>query len=139
MKADTIIQEKFQEDEEPSDDRSIDDVPAKQSEPDIQKVNNQEDASDVSDGGDNCTEVTQLDIEGRGSSPVNWDTDVSETYPNMEASSGDVPNGKTGKRSPPIDDSSSTCSTDSVPSVVMSGPYKGNTLSNNKVQASPNR
>ncbi|XP_020095243.1 MATH domain-containing protein At5g43560-like isoform X2 [Ananas comosus] len=139
LKADTIIQEKFQEDEEPSDDRSIDDVPAKQSEPDIQKVNNQEDASDVSDGGDNCTEVTQLDIEGRGSSPVNWDTDVSETYPNMEASSGDVPNGKTGKRSPPIDDSSSTCSTDSVPSVVMSGPYKGNTLSNNKVQASPNR
>ncbi|KAA8548767.1 hypothetical protein F0562_000451 [Nyssa sinensis] len=38
-----------------------------------------------------------------------------------------------------MDDSSSTCSTDSVPSVVMNVPYKGNSIPKQKSQKSPNK
>ncbi|XWS53855.1 hypothetical protein CRYUN_Cryun10bG0036100 [Craigia yunnanensis] len=101
------------------------------------------DVSDGSDSVDGDIEVLQPDSEGRDASPVNWDTDTSEIHPPTEASSSGLSclqNGLADKRSPFImDDSSSTCSTDSVPSVVMNGPYKGNTFSNNQNQKSPSR
>lgn len=103
-----------------------------------------EDVSDVSDDGDDVAETPQHDSEDRDGSPGNWDTDTSEIHPYTEASSsaGSLPVHNEGveKKSPStMDDSSSTCSTDSVPSVVMNGPYKGNSLPSNKSQTSPSR
>ncbi|GKV42291.1 hypothetical protein SLEP1_g49708 [Rubroshorea leprosula] len=100
-----------------------------------------EDDSDVSDSVDGVPEVLQPDSEDRDASPVNWDTDTSEVHPPTEASSSgvSVQNGVADKRSPSVgDDSSSTCSTDSVPSVVMNGTYRGN-FYNNQNQESPSR
>ncbi|KAG4394711.1 hypothetical protein GLYMA_20G086700v4 [Glycine max] len=102
--------------------------------------------SDVSDSVDGVGEVLQPDSEDRDVSPVNWDTDASEVHPPTEASSNgivslsSVQNGMAEKRSSLVmDDSSSTCSTDSLPSMVMNDHYKGNSFSNYKVQKSPNR
>lgn len=101
--------------------------------------------SDVSDSLDGVGEA-QPDSEDRDASPVNWDTDASEAQPPTEASSNgiggfsSVQNGMAEKRSNSVmDDSSSTCSTDSLPSLVINEPYKGNSLSNYKVQKSPSK
>ncbi|KAI4345762.1 hypothetical protein L6164_012858 [Bauhinia variegata] len=105
-----------------------------------------DDVSDVSDSVDGVAEVLQPDSEDRDASPVNWDTDASEVPPQAEASNNglgglsSVQNEMAEKRSSSVmDDSSSTCSSDSLPSVVMNGPYKGNALPNHKVQKSPSR
>ncbi|XP_044498679.1 TNF receptor-associated factor homolog 1b-like [Mangifera indica] len=104
--------------------------------PVLEKPDMLEDISDVSDSVDGVAEVLQPDSEDR-------DTDASEVTPATEASSSgicslsSVPNGMVEKRIL-MDDSSSTCSTDSVPSVVMNGPYRGNTL-NYQNQKSPCR
>ncbi|KAK7243046.1 hypothetical protein RIF29_37830 [Crotalaria pallida] len=110
-----------------------------------EKLDALEVVSDVSDSVDGVGEVLQHDSEDRDASPVNWDTDASEIHPPIEPSSNgiggpsSVQNGTADKRSSSvIDDSSSTCSTDSLPSVVMSDAYKGNS-SNYKVQKSPSR
>ncbi|KAL2325898.1 hypothetical protein Fmac_024956 [Flemingia macrophylla] len=112
----------------------------------IEKLDTLEVVSDVSDSVDGAGEVLQPDSEDRDVSPVNWDTDASEVHPPTEASSNgvgslsSVQNGMVEKRSCSVmDDSSSTCSTDSLPSVVMNDHYKGVTLSNYKVQKSPSR
>ena len=112
----------------------------------MEKVDTVEDVSDVSDSVDGVAEVPQPDSEDRDASPVNWDTDTSEVHPPTEPSSSgisglsSVQNGISEKKNPSVmDDSSSTCSTDSVPSVVMNGPYKGNSFSNYKTQKSPSR
>ncbi|KAK2972967.1 hypothetical protein RJ640_022024 [Escallonia rubra] len=103
-----------------------------------------DDVSDVSDSLDCVHETRQPDSEDRDSSPVNWDTDTSEIHPLTEASSSGISGlsaVQNGERKSPsvIDDSSSTCSSDSLPSVVMNGPYKGNSLPNLKSQKSPSR
>eukprot|EP00257_Ricinus_communis_P004104 XP_002517004.2 TNF receptor-associated factor homolog 1a [Ricinus communis] len=105
-----------------------------------------EDVSDVSDSADGVTEVLQPDSEDRDASPVNWDTDTSEVHPPTDASSSGVsglssiPNGTLEKRNTSaMDDSSSTCSTDSVPSVATNGSYKGNSYSNYQYVKSPGR
>ncbi|KAJ8763313.1 hypothetical protein K2173_001451 [Erythroxylum novogranatense] len=104
----------------------------------------QKNISDVSDSMDGVTEVLQPDSEDRDSSPVNWDTDTSEVHRPTEASISEVSgltsiaNGLTEKRNASaMDDNSSTCSTDSVPSVVMNGPCKGNCNSNCKNERLP--
>ena len=101
---------------------------------------------DVSDLSDSNTEILQPESEDRDASPANWDTDTSEVHPPTEASSSgvtgllSVQNGVRERNSPStVDDSSSTCSTDSVPSVVTNGPYKGNSLPNKESQKSPSR
>ncbi|KAG4919527.1 hypothetical protein JHK84_056835 [Glycine max] len=111
-----------------------------------EKPDPMEDVSDVSDSVDGVAETLQLDSEDRDASPVNWDTDASEVNPPTEAryngigSVSTIQNGTSEKRSSSvIDDSSSTCSTDSLPSVVMNDPHKGNCFSNYKVQKSPSR
>lgn len=105
-----------------------------------------EDVSDVSDSVDGVVEVPHPDSEDRDASPFNWDTDASEVHPPIEASSNSIgglsssQNEMAEKRSSSVmDDSSSTCSTDSLPSVNMNGPFKGNSLQNYKVQKSPSR
>ncbi|XP_072951048.1 TNF receptor-associated factor homolog 1a-like isoform X1 [Typha angustifolia] len=137
-KSDAIVQEKIRE--ESPDDRIMVDFHSNQAEPMTVKVGApEEDESDGSENADVAVEVLQLDLDDRDSSPTNWETDVSEIHPAMEASGVERQNGQTGKGSSFMDDSSSTCSTDSVPSVVMNWPYKGNIIANNKVQTSPNR
>ncbi|KAL0368393.1 UNVERIFIED_CONTAM: TNF receptor-associated factor1a [Sesamum calycinum] len=98
----------------------------------VEKSGAVEDVSDASDSVDCVPEILQLDSEERDVSPVNWETDTSEVHPPTEASSsevnglsGVVQNGTEGRSSSAVDDSSSTCSSDSVPSVI-SVPHKGN-------------
>ncbi|XP_071734091.1 TNF receptor-associated factor homolog 1a-like isoform X2 [Rutidosis leptorrhynchoides] len=94
-----------------------------------------EDVSDVSD----CVTI-RPDSDDRDSSPVNWDTDTSEPHPPTEACSSVIITQNGRQKSPSImDDSSSTCSTDSLPSVVISGPYRPNSHQNQKTQSSPSR
>ncbi|GMY27225.1 TNF receptor-associated factor homolog 1b isoform X1 [Fagus crenata] len=114
--------------------------------PMVEKPDLLEDVSDASDSVDGVPEVLRPDLEDRDASPVNWDTDTSEVHPPMEVSSSgisslsSVQNGVAERKSHSVmDDSSSTCSTDSVPSVVMVGPYKGNSFPNHKHQKSPSR
>ncbi|CAL5208066.1 unnamed protein product [Lathyrus oleraceus] len=111
-----------------------------------EKLDALEVVSDMSDSVIGVDEVPQPDSEERDASPVNWDTDASEVHPSTEASSNGigglarVQNGLTEKRSSSVmDDSSSTCSTDSLPSVVMNDPHKGNSFSSYKVQKSPSK
>lgn len=110
--------------------------------PVLEKPDTPEDVSDISDSVDGNAEA-QPDSEDRDASPINWDTDTSEVQPSVEASSSGLSSGQNGtcdKKSPSfMDDSSSTCSTDSVPSVVMNVPYKGNSNPNTKNQKSPSR
>lgn len=107
-----------------------------------EKPDTPEDVSDISDSVDGIAEA-QLDSEDRDASPLNWDTDTSEVQPSVEASSSGLSSGQNGisdkKSLSFMDDSSSTCSTDSVPSVVMNVPHKGNSYPNTKNQKSPSR
>ncbi|XVF66538.1 hypothetical protein PTKIN_Ptkin10aG0044600 [Pterospermum kingtungense] len=136
-------QEKNQEDN-PDDEK--DDSMMVELQPVPEKSDVMGDVSDVSDSVDGAAEVLQPDSEDREASPVNWDTDASEIHLSAEASSSGisglscVQNGVADKRSLSImDDSSSTCSTDSIPSMVMNGTYKGNSFLTNQYQKSPSR
>ncbi|WOH12749.1 hypothetical protein DCAR_0832257 [Daucus carota subsp. sativus] len=104
-----------------------------------------EDVSDISDSIDCVPELLHPDSEDRDSSAVNWDTDTSEANPPTEASSSRVTdilavqNGEK-KSSTIMDDSSSTCSTDSLHSVTtVNGKYKVNSFQKQKIQKSPSR
>ncbi|KAL3828235.1 hypothetical protein ACJIZ3_017037 [Penstemon smallii] len=86
-----------------------------------------EDVSDASDSVDCVPEILPLDLEDRDVSPVNWDTDTCEVHPPTEASSSGI-SALSGSQNGPsaVDDSSSTCSSDSMPSVLTSVPQRGN-------------
>ncbi|XP_057771382.1 TNF receptor-associated factor homolog 1a-like isoform X2 [Salvia miltiorrhiza] len=98
----------------------------------LEKSDAVEDLSDISDSEECIPEILPPDAEDRDVSPVNWDTDTSEMHPPTESSSSgisglsSVQNGTEGRSSSVVDDSSSTCSSDSVPSVVISIPQRGN-------------
>ncbi|XP_076890730.1 TNF receptor-associated factor homolog 1a-like isoform X2 [Bidens hawaiensis] len=100
-----------------------------------------EDISDVSDSVDCVTESRHRpDSDDRDSSPVNWDTDTSEPHhPLTETCSSGVVIEQNGGRKclSVMDDSSSTCSTDSLPSVVTNGPRANSHIQ--KTQNSPSR
>ncbi|EPS71888.1 hypothetical protein M569_02868 [Genlisea aurea] len=91
-----------------------------------------EDVSDVSDSADGAPERFHLDSEERDVNPVNWDTDNSEAQLATEASSSGIsgitsmPNGTQGKKPLVLDDTSSTSSSDSVPSVILNMPNASN-------------
>lgn len=117
-----------------------------ETEPVLEKSDSPEDVSDASDSVDCPPEISQPDSDERDVSPVNWGSDTPEIHPPAEASSSglSVPstvlNGAIERNNPSaMDDSSSTCSTDSVPSVSQNGPYKGNSFSNQKSPKSPSR
>ncbi|KAL6970527.1 hypothetical protein U1Q18_030225 [Sarracenia purpurea var. burkii] len=135
------VQDKLQQ-ENPDDERKDLMTGAK---PVLEKPDLLEDVSDMSDSVDFLPGILP-DSEDRDVSPVNWDTDTSEIHPPTEASNSGisgystVQNGTRERNSlSVVDDSSSTCSTDSVPSVVMNGPSKENSLPNRKFQKSPIR
>lgn len=75
---------------------------------------------------DSLESVIHLDSEDRSASPVNWYTDTSEVHPSVEAGCSGLiglsglQNGTAGRTSASMmDDSSSTCSTNSIGSVVF--------------------
>ncbi|XP_022980829.1 TNF receptor-associated factor homolog 1a-like isoform X1 [Cucurbita maxima] len=112
--------------------------------PVLEKSDLPEIVSDISDSVEGPGEVLQPDSEDRDASTVNWDTDTSEVHPSTEASSSGIISLSSAqtplsdkKGLSVMDDSSSTCSTDSVPSVVMNGPYRENSFHNYKKQKSP--
>lgn len=87
---------------------------------------------EVSDISDSIDSIIHPDSEDRNASPVNWDTDTSEVHPSVEAGSSRLiglpasQNVIAGRISPSMmDDSSSTCSTDSIVSVVINGTHRG--------------
>ncbi|KAF8733357.1 hypothetical protein HU200_014963 [Digitaria exilis] len=119
----------------PSDDRILDDFSG-QAEEMSSNADNPEEVSDISDNRDDNSDALHADIEERESSPVNWETDASETQATVPGS-GEVQNGQAGKRTSFVDDSSSTCSSDSVPSVILNGSSTGGAWTN--VRSSSNR
>lgn len=119
----------------PSDDRNPDDL-SSQAEEVTSNPDNPDEASDISDNRDDNSEVLNVDLEDRESSPVNWETDASETR-GIVPEVGDVQNEQSGKRASFVDDSSSTCSSDSVPSVILNGSNAGGAWTN--VKSSSNR
>ncbi|XP_073277089.1 TNF receptor-associated factor homolog 1a-like isoform X2 [Primulina huaijiensis] len=98
-----------------------------------------EDISDVSDSVDYVPELLRLDSADREASPVNWEANISGVHPPSEGSSSEhgrlsrAQNGIEGSILSMVDDSSSTCSTESIPSTVTSLPHYGN-FRNNKIQ-----
>ncbi|XP_010483405.1 PREDICTED: MATH domain-containing protein At5g43560-like isoform X2 [Camelina sativa] len=102
------------------------------------------DVSDISDYVNGSADILQPDLEDRDSSPVHWDTDAVEIHPPSSGGSSrgigisiSAPNGIAERKSQStMDDSSSTCSNDSVRSGVTNGSYQGNTFRNQK---SPNK
>uniref|UniRef100_A0A1D1YHT4 MATH domain-containing protein At5g43560 n=2 Tax=Anthurium amnicola TaxID=1678845 RepID=A0A1D1YHT4_9ARAE len=133
---DTIVQEKGQE-ENILGERILDDLSENQA---LSVLENVGDVSDVSDTVDDVAETLQPDLDERDAGSCNWDARLLESLPVTEAGSNEMQPEQTEKKSPLVmDDSSSTCSTDSIPSVVMNGPYKRNALSSNKSSNSPNR
>ncbi|KAH9625489.1 hypothetical protein KSS87_018348 [Heliosperma pusillum] len=102
-----------------------------------------EEVSDVSEGAVN---ILQPDPEDINVDPISWDVDTSEIHPPAEVSGSEISsvttaqNGGVDRRSSSVmDDSSSTCSTDSTQSVVMNGSYRSNSFTNHKSQKSPTR
>ncbi|MQL81019.1 hypothetical protein Taro_013482 [Colocasia esculenta] len=135
-KIDTIAQEKDQA-ENISSERILEELSEN---PALSVPDNAADASDVSDGVDDVAETLQPDLDERDVSPVSWDADTPESHPATETTICEMQNEQAEKKgSSVMDDSSSTCSTDSIPSVVMNGPYKRNALSSNKASSSPSR
>ncbi|KAL5206366.1 hypothetical protein ABZP36_034575 [Zizania latifolia] len=101
----------------PSDDRILDDL-SSQAEEITSNADNPEELSDISDNRDDNSELLHIDLEDNESSPVNWETDASETQATVPEG-GEMQNEHAGKRISFVDDSSSTCSSDSVPSVIL--------------------
>ncbi|KAL6847050.1 hypothetical protein ACP4OV_022903 [Aristida adscensionis] len=133
-KSDIINKEMLME-SSPSDDRILDDLSG-QTEEIASNADNPEEVSDISDNRDDNSDALHIDIEDRESSPVNWETDASETQATVPES-GEVHNDQAGKRATFLDDSSSTCSSDSVPSVILNGSNTGGAWTN--VKSSSNR
>ncbi|XP_047309209.1 TNF receptor-associated factor homolog 1a-like [Impatiens glandulifera] len=106
-----------------------------------------DDVLDLSDSLDCVTETLQPDSDERESSPVCWDTDTSEIRPpsaeSMRSEISVLESNQTGKGERKIPsamyDSSSTCSTDSVPSVVRNVTHKEHLQANQGIPKSPGR
>ncbi|VFQ65972.1 unnamed protein product [Cuscuta campestris] len=91
----------------------------------LEKPDTLEEVSDISDSVDCVPEILNCESGDRDANPVNWDTDTIESHPPVGTSCSSltgfssVQNSEAGRRNPSgMDDSSSTCSTDSIPSVV---------------------
>ncbi|KAG8363589.1 hypothetical protein BUALT_Bualt19G0038100 [Buddleja alternifolia] len=108
-----IVQDKIEQDN-PAETK---DLLAAEAQMVIERPDAVEDVSDISDSVDCLPEIPLPDSE---------DTDTSEVHPPTEAGINGIQNGIEVRSSSVMDDSSSTCSSDSVPSVVLSLPHKGN-------------
>lgn len=104
------------------------------------------DVSDISDSVDGSADIPRPDLEDGDNSSVHWDTDALEIHPppsgvisRERGISISTPNGiSERKNQSTMDDSSSTCSNDSIRSGVTNGSYQGNAL-NSRNQKSPNK
>ncbi|KAL2491485.1 TRAF-like superfamily protein [Abeliophyllum distichum] len=107
----------------------------------LEKPDVQECVSDVSDSVVCIPEMLPPDSEERDPSSVNSDTDSSEVLPPTEANNSviiGVQNGTQGTSPYVLDDSSSTCSSDSVPPLSINVSHKGNSPTR-KNKKSPSR
>lgn len=128
-KPDITIHDKHRE-QSPSDESIVEEYSLKQ------EVGAPGNASDTSDTVDDVAETIQPDLD-KDCNLANWDTDASELAPTPEFV---IRNGQTERRAPSVvDDSSSTCSTDSIPSIVMNGSYKGISFQKSRSQTLPKR
>ncbi|KAL3649082.1 hypothetical protein CASFOL_005485 [Castilleja foliolosa] len=99
----------------------------------LEKSNAVEDVSDLSDSAECVTETLS---EDRSASSVNWDTDTLELHSPIEASSSGVSglsSVQNGRSVSVVDDSSSTCSSDSVPFIAINSRYNKNQKSHVRV------
>ncbi|CAN8311205.1 unnamed protein product [Cochlearia groenlandica] len=111
-----------------------------------EKPDTVEDVSDISDSVDGSVDILLPNLEDEDSSSVNWDTDALEIHPPPSGGSSressisiSTPNGIAERKNQSImNDSSSTCSNDSIRSGVTNGSYKGNAL-NFRNQKSQNK
>ncbi|CAH8300744.1 unnamed protein product [Eruca vesicaria subsp. sativa] len=112
----------------------------------VEKADTIEDVSDISDSVDGSADILHPDLEDGDSSSVHWDADALEIHPPQSEGSTrgsgisiSTPNGTAERKNQStMDDSSSTCSNESIRSGVTNGSYKGNIL-NFQNQKSPNK
>ncbi|KAL0884448.1 hypothetical protein Bca101_008429 [Brassica carinata] len=108
----------------------------------VQKTDTLGDVSDISDSVDGSAEILHPDLEDGDSSSLHWDTEAVEIHPppsggssRENAISVSTANGiAERKNQSTMEDSSSTCSNDSIRSGFTNGSYKGN-----RNQNSPNK
>lgn len=111
--------------------------------PSAEKTDTLGDVSDISDSVDGSADILHPDLEDGDSSSVHWDADALEIHPPQSEGSSrgsgisiSTPNGiAERKNQSTMDDSSSTCSNESIRSGVTNGSYKGNIPN----QKSPNK
>ncbi|XP_058105591.1 TNF receptor-associated factor homolog 1a-like isoform X2 [Magnolia sinica] len=141
-KSELMGQEKHLQ-ESPSGKRMFDGFSVNQTRSIVEKPEMPEDVSGMSDDGEDVSETLRPDLEERDMGRVHWDTDMSEINPSTDASSSGMSclpiqkGGSERKNLSFMDDSSSTCSTDSVTFIVVNGPSKGNSLQNKSQTSSP--
>ncbi|PKA62802.1 MATH domain-containing protein [Apostasia shenzhenica] len=125
LKSDSVL--KIKQQENSCDELVPGDLPAKQGDLLDEKLETTEDAADVSYFADDVAEPLHPDSECCDSSPALSNTNTEDTLPCIE------------KVPAIMDDSSSTCSTDSLPSVLPKGHQRANFLSNSRSQTSANQ
>lgn len=130
LKFDSIFNDKKQEE------KSVDDIASVELSVNAmnERIGTPEDASDLSCNGDEVTEPVYPDLEDRDSGPLNSDTDTSELHPSLETRAS-----QSGKTNIGMDDCSSTCSSDSLPSVISNGTDGRSSVIINNIQSSPNQ
>ncbi|KAJ0229712.1 MATH/TRAF domain-containing protein [Hirschfeldia incana] len=114
----------------------------------VEKTDTLGDVSDISDSVDGSADILHPDLEDGNSSSVHWDDDALEIHPppsvggtsREKAISISTTANETAERKnqSTVEDSSSTCSNDSIRSGFTNGSYKGNAL-NVQNQNSPNK
>ncbi|CAF2105242.1 unnamed protein product [Brassica oleracea] len=128
--------------EENHHDEEENDSVTEKAQPSAEKTDTLEEVSDISDSVDGSADILHPDLEDGDSSSVHWDADALEIHPPPSEGSSisiSTPNGIAERKNPStMDDSSSTCSNDSIRSGVTNGSYKGNFL-NYQNQKSPNK
>ncbi|KAK8952738.1 MATH domain-containing protein [Platanthera guangdongensis] len=129
LKYDSIFNDKKQEG------KSVDEIASVELSVNVmnERMGTPEDASDVSCNGDEVAEPIYPDLEDQDSGLLNWDTDASELLPSLETRAS-----QPGKMNIGMDDCSSTCSSDSLPSVVSNGTEGRSSVIINNIQTSPN-
>ncbi|KAF2616875.1 hypothetical protein F2Q68_00042804 [Brassica cretica] len=105
----------------------------------VEKTDTLGDVSDISDSVDGSAEILHPDLEDGDSSSVHWDTDALGRSRESAISISTANGIAERKNQSTMEDSSSTCSNDSIRSGFTNGSsYKGNAL-NFRNQNSPNK
>lgn len=133
-KSDMLVQDKNQK-QRPCDENLLEELSSKQG-LGVRPGN----TSDTSNTEDDVAEIVQPDLDDGDCSPLNWDADALEVHSSVQPCNFVMQNGQSEKRTTSVvDDSSSTCSSDSILSVVPNGSHRGNYRQNSRSQTPPNR